>query len=140
MLLDFCVRDSRVRTKLKYINSTEKLPVFAANRVGEILESTTVDEWHHVQSGDNPADTGTRGISSEALKVRRSTEKRWRFLFTCLTTRAVHLEFVPSLDTSSCVMGIERFIARRGTPSTIWSDNGTNFVGAEKELLACIKS
>ena len=68
------------------------------------------------------------------------TEKRWGFLFTCLTTRAVHLEIVPALDTSSCVMGIERFIARRGTPSTIWSDNGTNFVGAEKELLACIKS
>ena len=37
-------------------------------------------------------------------------------------------------------MGIERFIVRRGTPSTIWSDNGTNFIGAEKELLAFIKS
>ena len=71
---------------------------------------------------------------AEALK------KRLGFLFTCLTTRAVQLEIVPSLDTSSFVMGIERFIARRGTSSTIWSDNGTNFVGAEKELLACIKS
>ena len=37
-------------------------------------------------------------------------------------------------------MSIERFLARCGTPSTIWSDNGTNFVGAEKERLACIKS
>ena len=60
--------------------------------------------------------------------------------FTCLATRAVHLEIVPSLDTSSCVMGIERFIACHCTPSTIWSDSGTNFVGVENELLACIKS
>ena len=44
------------------------------------------------------------------------------------------------MDTSSCVMAIERFISRRGTPSIIWSDNGTNFVGAEKELLLCIKN
>ena len=72
------------------------------------------------------------------VTVRRSTEKRWAFLFTCLTTRAIHLEVVPSLDTSSCVAGIERFIARRGTPSIFWSDNGTNFVGAEKELIEAV--
>ena len=66
--------------------------------------------------------------------MRRSSEKRWAFLFTCLTIRAVHLEIVSSMDTSSCVAGIERFIARRGMPSVIWSDNGTNFVGADKEL------
>ena len=53
---------------LQWLNSTEKKPVFVANRVGEILQSTTIDDWHHVMSGDNPADTGTRGISSEALK------------------------------------------------------------------------
>ena len=44
------------------------------------------------------------------------------------------------MDTSSCVMAIERFNSRRGTPSIISSENGTNFVGAEKELLLCIKS
>ena len=40
-----------------------------ANRIGEILQSTTVDQWFHVLSGDNPADTGTRGISAESLKT-----------------------------------------------------------------------
>ena len=74
------------------------------------------------------------------VAVKRSTEKRWGFLFTCLTTRALHIEVVNSMDTSSCVMGIERFIARRGTPQVLWSDNGTNFTGAEKELSACFKA
>ena len=60
------------------------------------------------------------------VTVRRTTEKRWGFLFTCLTTRAVHVEIVISMDTSSCVMGVERFVSRRGTPAMIWSDNGTN--------------
>ena len=72
--------------------------------------------------------------------MKRSTEKRWGFLFTCLTTRGVHFEVVPSIDTSSCVMGIERFIARREIPSVLWSDNRTNFVASEKELLQNITS
>ena len=70
---------------------------------------------------------------------RRTTEKRWGFLFTCLTTRAVHVEVVPSMDTSSCVMGVERFVSRRGTPAMLWSDNGANFIGAEKELRECVE-
>ena len=74
------------------------------------------------------------------VTIRRSSEKRWRFLFTCLTTRAIHNELVPSMDTSSCVMAIGRFISRRGTPSIIWSDNGPNYVGATEELLLCIKN
>ena len=74
------------------------------------------------------------------VTIRRSSEKRWAFLFTCLTTRAIHFEVVLSMDSSSCVMGVERFIARRGTPSKIWSDNGTIFVGAEKELFLCTRA
>ena len=58
--------------------------------------------------------------------------------FVC---RAVHLDrVVPSPDISSCVKAIERFIARRVTPSMIWSNNGQYFVGAEKDLIACINS
>ncbi len=66
--------------------------------------------------------------------------KRWCCLFTCLSTRAVHLEVYQSLDTDSCLNAIRRFIARRGRLKVIWSDNGTNFVGASKELREFIRA
>ena len=67
------------------------------------------------------------------VKIGRRNVKRWCFLFICLTMRAVHIEVVPKLDIDSCRNAIMRFLARRGKPSTIISDNGTNFVTAEKE-------
>ena len=54
-------------TVLQWLHSLEKQPVFVANRVAEILELTTADEWYHVQSADNPADAGTRGLSAKTL-------------------------------------------------------------------------
>ena len=53
---------------LQWINSTNKHPIFIANRVSEILENTSVDQWNHVATGDNPADAGTRGMSAEVLQ------------------------------------------------------------------------
>lgn len=64
------------------------------------------------------------------VTVGRSNQPRWGVLFTCLTIRAVHLEIVHSLDTDSCVMAIRNFIARRGWPKEMWSDNGTCFKAA----------
>jgi hypothetical protein len=64
----------------------------------------------------------------------RTKEKKYGCLFTCLTTRAVHIEVADSLDTDSFLNCLHRFMARRGEPRLIRSDNGTNFVGAEKEL------
>ena len=61
------------------------------------------------------------------VKLLRRTMKRWCCLFTCLTTRAIHIEVVRSLDTDSCLVVVNRYIARRGKPATIISNNGTNF-------------
>jgi hypothetical protein len=51
-------------------------------------------------------------------------------VFVCLAVKAVHLEVVTSLTTDAFIAALRRFIARRGTPSTIYSDNGTNLRGA----------
>ena len=61
-------------------------------------------------------------------------EKRYICLFTCLYMRAVHLEVAHSLEADSLIMALRRFQARRGNPVRICSDNGSNFVGAEREL------
>ncbi|KAL9977438.1 hypothetical protein ACROYT_G014841 [Oculina patagonica] len=74
------------------------------------------------------------------LKVKhlRKQEKRYGCLFTCLVTRAVHLEVAFDLSTDSFIMCLRRFMALRGKPTVIYSDNGTNFVGADRELRECI--
>ena len=69
----------------------------------------------------------------------RKTENRYVLLVTCLATRAVHLEVAQSLDTDSFIMALRRFMARRGKPAKILSDNGTNFVGGERELREAVK-
>jgi hypothetical protein len=69
-----------------------------------------------------------------SVKVGRSIQKRYGCLFTCLSSRAVHLEIAHSLDSNSFINALNRFISRRGQPKCIFSDNGTNFVGANHEL------
>ena len=68
------------------------------------------------------------------VKRFRKTEKRYGLLVTCLATRAVHLEVSNSLDTDSFLMAFRRFVARRGRPKKVFSDNGTNLKGGEREL------
>ncbi|XP_071094613.1 uncharacterized protein [Haliotis cracherodii] len=72
------------------------------------------------------------------VKRGRSEVKRYGCIFTCLTTRAIHLENLDGLDTDSFLNGFVRFISRRGCPKTVRSDNGTKFRGAEIELTRAI--
>ncbi|XP_048483865.1 uncharacterized protein LOC125489998 [Plutella xylostella] len=78
--------------------------------------------------------TGLDYFGPLTVTVGRTRQKRYVALFTCLTTRAVHLELVDSLTTSSAVMALRRHMALYGTPTELWSDNGTNLRGADREL------
>ncbi|XP_073469696.1 uncharacterized protein [Aquarana catesbeiana] len=71
----------------------------------------------------------TRGGSADS--------KRWAVLFTCLSTRAVHIELLEVMSTSSFINALRRFFSIRGPEKLLRSDRGTNFVGACKELNIC---
>ena len=78
--------------------------------------------------------TGIDLFGPLTVKWGRGTAKRWGCLFSCHTTRAVYLDTTPSLETDDVIMILCQFISRRGPPKEIWSDRGTNFVGANREL------
>lgn len=65
---------------------------------------------------------------------RNRKEKRWGVLFTCLTIRAIHIEIASGLDTNSCMLCINNFIADHGPIIEVHSDCGTNFKGVDNEL------
>ena len=67
--------------------------------------------------------------------VRKPTiVKAYACIFVSLSVKAVHLELVSDLTSEAFIACLRRFVARRGKPSLIWSDHGTNFVGADREL------
>ena len=84
--------------------------------------------------GDPPfSHVGVDHFGPLYVRQARSNVKRYGCLFSCLVTRAVHIEVVRSLDTDGFINVLRRFINLRGNPTTIYSDNGTNFAG-EKEM------
>ncbi|KAK3755825.1 hypothetical protein QZH41_003462 [Actinostola sp. cb2023] len=68
------------------------------------------------------------------VREGRKDLKRYGVLFTCMASRAIHLETANSLETDAFINALRRFISRRGPIRQLRSDQGTNFVGARREL------
>ena len=66
--------------------------------------------------------------------TKTGTQKRYILLFTCGSTRALHLEMTATLEKEDFLLAYSSFAARRGVPSAFYSDNGTTFVAASKAL------
>ncbi|XP_075162869.1 uncharacterized protein LOC142235502 [Haematobia irritans] len=61
-------------------------------------------------------------------------QKGYAAIFVCLSTRAIHLEVCSDLSSEAFLATFSRFVGRRGFPNKVFSDNGTNFVGANRTL------
>ena len=83
--------------------------------------------------------TGVDFFGPVIIKERHSEVKVYGCLFVYMATRTCHLELVDDLSTDHFIMALKRSIARYGRTQRVHSDNGTNFVGANNELLKCVK-
>ncbi|XP_041766448.1 uncharacterized protein LOC121590657 [Anopheles merus] len=113
---DFKVSEKFLHTDSEVVLSWIRSPTrdfkqFVACRVGEIISLTEPENWRHVPTKENPADCLTKRCRDTTIETQAH-----------------------SLSTTACIMAIRRFIGRRGPPAEIWSDNGTNFIGASNEL------
>ncbi|XP_050419153.2 uncharacterized protein LOC126832434 [Patella vulgata] len=77
---------------------------------------------------------GPWSVVSRRTRGHQANSKRWAIIFTCLTTRAIHLEVIEDMGTSGFINALRRFIAIRGNVSEFRSDRGTNFIGTTNEL------
>ena len=72
-------------------------------------------------------------------KKPKTEGKAYILLYTCSLTRAVYVDLVPNLETTEFIRSLKCFIARRGRPQRIYSDNGKTFVSASKWIQQVMK-
>ena len=132
---------AQIRTKFWIIGLNSAVRQYICRCVGCRRERKPVNEQ---KMADLPVDrmtpappftyTGVDFFGPILIKEGRKEMKRYGALYTCLVSRAVHIEIAVSLETDSFLNSLRRFIARRGPIKELRCDNGTNFVGAEREL------
>ena len=91
-------------------------------------------------SSDEPAftHTGIDFFGPFEVTNGRKQEKRYGVIYSCMSSRATHIEMAGSLTTDSFLNSFRRFVARRGNVKFIRSDNATNLKSGCKELNKCL--
>ena len=102
---------------------------------GQVQEQKMADlPRDRLEAGPPFTNCGVDYFGPWVVKEGRREVKRYGALFTCLSSRAVHIETAASLDSSSFINALRRFISIRGDIRCLRSDHGTNFKGAHREL------
>ena len=102
-----------------------------------------VTAYHNPPVGNLPLDRTVGSTPFEVLgvdyagpliyKINKTKDgKAYILLFACSLTRSIHLELLPDQTTENFIKSFKRFIARRGRPWKVYSDNGKTFVAAAK--------
>ena len=73
-------------------------------------------------------------IATRRLRGGAANAKHWGLLFTCLSSRAIHIELLETMEASSFICALRRFLAIRGPAKKLRCDQGTNFVGGKTQL------
>lgn len=115
-------------------------PVPLQSRMGDLPKARVGESFPFQHAG---VDFFGPIFIKERNKRNRTRIKAYGCVFICMAIKAVHIEIVSDLTTDGFLGALRRFIGRRSRPSNVYSDNGTNFVGANnqlRELYALINS
>ncbi|XP_031629044.1 uncharacterized protein LOC116344589, partial [Contarinia nasturtii] len=133
----------KLRSELRsFIHKCVTCARYSQKLEGQLMSELPADR---VQVGKPFLNTGVDYAGPFELKMidkeGKDVIKRkcWIAVFVCLKTRAIHLDIITDLTTIAFIACYERFIGRRGRCLRMYSDNGTYFVGAEKELKKAIE-
>ncbi|CAA9997841.1 unnamed protein product, partial [Nesidiocoris tenuis] len=122
----------QVRRHLSKCNQCFQLkPIPFKPPMGKLPLSRTIPSSAFLSVGVDYA--GPFLISSARLRGT-ATLKAYVVLFVCFSSKALHIEVATSLSTPAFIAAFRRFCDRRGNPQHVYSDNGSNFVGAAAEL------
>ena len=70
---------------------------------------------------------------------KRLKEKCWGIIFTCMVSRAVHIDLTQAYHTDAVLQALRRFIALRGSPKEFLSDQGTQLIACSKEVVGMLE-